>query len=72
VHPDDQAVLYSMKQQFADGPAEGLLRLRAKGGGWNLVHSTVYRVHLLDDNYAGLICLRLPTPAELLRRSQSL
>ncbi len=72
VHPDDDTVLRSMKQQFADGPAVGLLRLRAKGGGWNLVHSTVYRVHLLDDNYAGLISLRLPTPAELLRKSRSL
>ncbi len=72
VHPDDDAVLRAMKQQFADGPAVGLLRLRAKGGGWTLVHSTVYRVHLLDDNYAGLISLRLPTPAELLRKSRSL
>jgi hypothetical protein len=72
VHPDDLSVLSSMKQRFADGPAEGLLRLRAKGGGWTVVHSTVYRVHLLDDTYAGLVCFRLPTPAELLRKSQSL
>lgn len=71
VHPDDHSVLRTMKQQFAEGPAEGLLRLRAKGGGWTVVHSTIYRVHLLDDNYAGLICLRLPTPAELLRKSQA-
>lgn len=72
VHPDEHDVLRAMAQQFVDGPTEGLLRLRAPGGGWTVVHSTVCRVHLLDDNYAGLISIRLPTPAELLRKSQSL
>jgi hypothetical protein len=72
VHPNDHPVLHEMAQQFADGPADGLLRLRAIGGGWTLVHSTVHRVHLLDDNFAGLISIRLPTPAELLRKSHAL
>jgi triple sensor domain protein len=72
VHPDEGAVLRAMALQFATGPTEGLLRLRATGGGWTVVHATVYRVHLLDDNVAGLISIRLPTPAELLRKSHTL
>lgn len=69
VHPDDRPVLRSMSQQFAKGPATGLLRLRAAPGAWTLIHATVYRVHLVDDSYVGLISIRLPTPAELLRKS---
>lgn len=71
VHPDDRPILHSMTLQFTKGPATGLLRLRAAPTEWALIHATVYRVPLLDDNYAGLISIRLPSPAELLRKSRS-
>lgn len=68
VHPGDRPVLRAMTQQFADGPTDGLFRISAHGGGWVLIHATVYRVTLMDGQYVGLICLRLPTPAEIVRK----
>jgi hypothetical protein len=65
VHLDDHPILQSMIKQFVEGPATGLLRLRSNNGQWTLMHTTAYRLELLDDTYTGLVCLRLPTPAEL-------
>ena len=69
VHPDDRPKLRTMTQQFAGGPAEAVLRLR-RPGGWAWIHVAVYRVHLGDDAYAGLISARLPTPAEFALASE--
>jgi Family of unknown function (DUF5628)/Domain of unknown function (DUF5593) len=71
VHPDDRPIMYSMLEKLALKPVDGLLRLRSKHGQWALMHTTAYRVKLLDDTYAALVCIRLPTPAELAGYSAS-
>lgn len=69
IHPGDRPVVRSMTQKFASGPAAGVLRLRGWNDSWVTMHVTAYRVQLLDDTYVGLICLRLPTPADLATKS---
>ena len=65
VHPDDEPLTKAMIEEFVDGPTSRVLRLKAEGGGWVRVHVTVNRVKLDDKTAAGLLSLRLPTPAEL-------
>lgn len=64
VHPDEQAELAIMTTEFADGPTSRVLRLRANGGGWTLMHVTAHRVEVAENTYAGLLSLRLPTSEE--------
>jgi hypothetical protein len=65
VHPDDEPLMKAMVNEFADGPTSRVLRLRGISGGWVRVHVTVHRVELDEKTVAGLLSLRLPTPAEL-------
>jgi hypothetical protein len=65
IHPDDEAKRAGMRTQFADGPAWAVLRLPAHDGGWVPIHVTVNRVELDGDTFAGLVSVRLPTPAEI-------
>lgn len=71
IHPDDDSRVQSMLAEFVRGPVSALLRLRARAGGWVLVHVTMCRVELNDGVYAGLISTRLPTPAELTSKHHS-
>jgi hypothetical protein len=64
VHPDEAIELAGMATEFEQGPTARVLRLRANGGGWTLVHVTTTRVEVAEDTYAGLLSLRLPTDAE--------
>lgn len=64
VHPDEAGELDSMTTEFAQGPTARVLRLRANGGGWTLVHVTTAQVEVAEGTYAGLLSLRLPTDAE--------
>lgn len=64
VHPDDEPLLKAMTTEFFDGPTSRVLRLKGEGGGWVHMHVTVSRVQLDEKTMAGLISLRLPTPAE--------
>jgi hypothetical protein len=65
VHPDDAPVAASMTTDFESGSAAGVLRLRARGGGWTPIHVTLHRVELEENTFAGLVSLRLPTDDEL-------
>lgn len=67
VHPDDGSEMAAMTMEFGSGSTARVLRLRAVDGGWAPVHVTVHRVELDDDTPAGLLSLRLPTEAELVR-----
>lgn len=64
VHPAEHDVMSAMTTEFAEGPTSGVLRLRAIGGGWTLVHVTTHRVEVAEKTYAGLLSLRQPTDAE--------
>lgn len=65
VHPADTRHMARMTEEFAGGATTAVLRLRNVDGGWTAVHTTVNRVELDKDTYAGLLSLRLPTEAEL-------
>jgi hypothetical protein len=54
-----------MAAEFGTGTASGVLRMKAKGGGWTPVHVTVNRIQLEEDIYAGLATLRVPTDQEI-------
>ncbi|MGE2732590.1 PAS domain-containing protein [Mycolicibacterium vaccae] len=64
IHPQDRDVTAAMAQQFANGPASGVVRLADRDGAWTPVHVTVHRVELDDGVLAGLAVLRAPTPEE--------
>lgn len=64
-HPDDQATLARMDEEFTTGTTSGVLRMVALHGGWTLVHVTVHRVELDKGVYAGLAEFRLPTEEEV-------
>lgn len=61
VHPKDDPALQAMTQQFATGPAYGILRLRSSSG-WTPMHITVSRIALADGVFAGLVSARLALP----------
>ena len=65
IHPDDAALRSSMRKQFAQGPATGVLRFRSASGGWTFVHLTICHLPLSSDAHAGLVSVRLPTESEL-------
>ena len=65
IHPDDEAKAAAMNSEFAAGAAGAVLRMPGRDGGWVPVHVTVNRVEIDTDTFAGLVSLRLPTPAEL-------
>jgi hypothetical protein len=65
VHPDDKPLLKEMTAEFVHGPTGRVLRLKGPKGGWVRLHVTVSRVELDEKTVAGLIAMRLPTPAEL-------
>ncbi|MGB8407510.1 MAG: PAS domain-containing protein [Mycobacterium sp.] len=64
VHPDEVDEMALMTTEFDDGPTSRVLRLRANGGGWTLVHVTAHRVELAENTHAGLLSLRLPNKSE--------
>ena len=55
----------AMTAEFAGGATSGVLRMPGYDGGWVPVHVTVSRVEIEQETFAGLVALRLPTPAEL-------
>jgi len=55
----------AMRAEFTAGATCAVLRLPAHDGGWVPVHVTLNRVELDENTFAGLVSLRLPTPAEL-------
>ena len=63
IHPADHRALQTMTQQFAAGPAYGVLRLRSSHG-WTPMHITVRRIALADGVFAGLVSARLATSLE--------
>jgi hypothetical protein len=65
LHPSDEPRMAAMQTQFADGATCGVLRMPGRDGGWVPVHVTVNRVQVDQDTFAGLVSLRLPTPAEV-------
>jgi triple sensor domain protein len=65
VHPDDEHLMSSMTEEFADGATNRVLRMRGHDVDWVPVHVTVNRVELEPDTYAGLVSLRLPTDEEV-------
>ena len=65
MHPDDEATMAAMTTEFAAGATRRVLRMPGHDGGWVPVHVTVNRVEIDHDTFAGLVSLRLPTPAEL-------
>jgi hypothetical protein len=65
MHPMDEAKMAAMTAEFARGATSGILRMPGNDGGWVPVHVTVNRVEIDQDTFAGLVALRLPTPAEL-------
>lgn len=65
MHPDDEAKVAALNAEFAAGAVSAVLRMPAHGGGWVPVHVTANRVEIDKDTFAGLVSLRLPTPAEL-------
>jgi len=64
VHPDEATELAIMATEFIGGPTARVLRLRANGGGWTLVHVTTHRVQVGANTFAALLSLRLPTDSE--------
>jgi Family of unknown function (DUF5628)/Domain of unknown function (DUF5593) len=65
VHPDDAPHMARMTIEFGTGATSGVLRLRARDGGWTPVHMTINRVELAENTFAGLVALRIPTAEEL-------
>ena len=65
MHPSDDATMAGMTTEFAAGATSRVLRMPGHDGGWVPVHVTVNRVEVDEDTFAGLVALRLPTPAEL-------
>jgi hypothetical protein len=65
MHPDDEAKAAAMRSEFAAGATCAVLRMPAHDGGWVPVHVTANRVEIDTGTFAGLVSLRLPTPAEL-------
>jgi hypothetical protein len=65
MHPSDQARMAAMTAEFIGGATSGVLRMPGHDGDWVAVHVTVNRVEVEQETFAGLVCLRLPTPAEL-------
>ncbi|WP_293314799.1 PAS domain-containing protein [Mycobacterium sp.] len=65
VHPDDEHLIASMTDEFADGPTSRVLRMRGHDVDWVPVHATVSRVELEPETFAALVSLRLPTDDEL-------
>ncbi len=65
VHPDDDAQIEAMTEEFATRSIAGVVRLHAIGGGWTPIHITVHRVELDSGVFAGLLSVRLPTDEEL-------
>jgi hypothetical protein len=65
MHPSDAAAMAAMTTEFAAGATCRVLRMPSHDGGWVPVHVTVNRVEIDTDTFAGLVSLRLPTPAEL-------
>jgi len=65
LHPSDEAKMAAMQTEFADGATRGVLRMPGCDGGWVPVHVTVNRVVIDQETSAGLVSLRLPTPAEV-------
>jgi hypothetical protein len=65
MHPSDAATMAGMTTEFAAGATSRVLRMPGHDGGWVPVHVTVNRVEVDQDTFAGLVALRLPTPAEL-------
>lgn len=65
IHPQDKDATAAMAEQFATGPASGVLRLADRDGGWTPVHVTVHRVELEDGVVAALAVLRAPTAEEI-------
>jgi hypothetical protein len=65
MHPSDAATMAAMTAEFAAGATCRVLRMPGYDGGWVPVHVTVNRVEIDQETFAGLVSLRLPTPAEL-------
>lgn len=65
IHPGDGAQVARMTAEFVTGATTAVLRLRAAGGGWTPVHTTLNRVELEEGTFAGLVALRRPTDEEL-------
>ncbi|MGA8327993.1 MAG: PAS domain-containing protein [Mycobacterium sp.] len=65
LHPSDQPKMAAMQTDFTEGATRGVLRMPGCDGGWVPVHVTVNRVVIDQETAAGLVSLRLPTPAEL-------
>jgi hypothetical protein len=65
MHPRDEETMAAMTKEFAAGASCRVLRMPGNDGGWVPVHVTVNRVEIDQDTFAGLVALRLPTPAEL-------
>jgi Family of unknown function (DUF5628)/Domain of unknown function (DUF5593) len=65
MHPSDAATMAAMTAEFAAGATCRVLRMPGYDGGWVPVHVTVNRVEIDHETFAGLVSLRLPTPAEL-------
>ncbi len=65
VNPADAMHMARMALEFASGATSGVLRLRAKDGGWTPVHMTINRIELEPETFAALMALRLPTEDEL-------
>ena len=65
MHPNDAATMAAMTTEFAAGATSRVLRMPGHDGGWVPVHVTVNRVEIDQETFAGLVALRLPTPAEL-------
>lgn len=66
VHPGDEALLESMREDRVNGPTSRILRLPGFGPDqWVPVHVTVSEVELAPGTRAGVVSLRLPTPQEL-------
>ncbi len=65
VHPDDETLEKTMKDEIPVGRTRGILRLKGNQGGWVPIHITAHRVELDERTVAGLVSVRRPTPAEL-------
>jgi hypothetical protein len=65
MHPSDGATMAAMTKEFGAGATSRVLRMPGNDGGWVPVQVTVNRVEIDQDSFAGLVALRLPTPAEL-------
>ncbi|CDO07617.1 PAS domain-containing protein [Mycolicibacterium cosmeticum] len=68
--PADEHHILSMAQEFAVGPTNRVLGLRAHDGGYTPIHVTATRVELDENTVAALLSLRLPTDEELAAAKQ--